>query len=212
MREAEKMAAGKQQLGKRIALIVLAVICAVLVWRNLIQPARQGAGESMPTTAGNTTGLSRPQNASLRSSPGDPARRDKVMDQQELAALDPTLRLDLLEKIAKVKYEGASRNIFQFYTPPPPKPVANPVVAAPQAPLHPVAPPQPTIALKFYGMSSHQGTPEKKAFLTDGEEIFIGQEGDVVAKRYKIVRIGVNSLEWEDMQTHQHGQLPLVQE
>lgn len=208
------MAAGKQQQGKRIALIVLAVIGAVLVWRNLIQPARQGAGESLPSAAGNTTGPSRPQNASLRSSPGDPARRDKVMDQQELAALDPTIRMDLLEKVAKVKYEGVSRNIFQFYTPPPPKPVVNPIVAAaaPQAPLQPVAPPQPTIALKFYGMSGHPGTAEKKAFLTDGEEIFIGQEGDVVAKRYKIVRIGMNSLEWEDMQTHQHGQLPLVQE
>ena len=41
------------------------------------------------------------------------------MSPQELAAMDPTLRLDLLEQSRQVKYEGASRNIFELYTPPP---------------------------------------------------------------------------------------------
>ena len=135
------------------------------------------------------------------------------MDQEELAALDPTLRMDLLERTASINYQGSARNIFQFFTPPPPKPVANPIVAAPsQPPPPPPPPPPPAIALKFYGMASRQGSSEKKAFLTDGDEIFIGQEGDVVGKHYKIVRIGVNSLEWEDTTSHQHGQLPLVLE
>ncbi len=208
------MAARKQDKGERIAHLILATICGLLVWRNLIQPARQSVAESIPSAAaaGNPTEFpSRPAGTAQRPLSSDPARRDKVMDEQELAALDPTLRLDLLEKTAQVQYQGSSRNIFQFYTPPP-KPVTNPIVAPPQPTPQPVAPPPPAIPLKFYGMSSHPGTPVKKAFLTDGEEIYIGQEGDVVAKRYKIVRIGVNSLEWEDMQPHQHGQLPLVEE
>jgi hypothetical protein len=44
------------------------------------------------------------------------------------------------------------------------------------------------------------------------EEIFIGEEGSLIAKRYKIVRIGVNSIELEDIQSKQSQQLPLQEE
>ena len=139
------------------------------------------------------------------------------MDQEELAALDPTLRLDLLEKTVNVTYTGNSRSIFQFYTPPP-KPVQSPVISKPLTPnpdmaqQPPMPPPAPSIALKFYGTSSRPGTNEKKAFLTDGDQIYIGQEGEVVAKHYRIVRIGLNALDWQDTQSQQSGQLPLLQE
>lgn len=196
---------------KMIVLAVLAVVCAALVWKNLIQPAREASSIPSASAAGTATELPSQQLPAAVPASRDSGRREKMMDQQELAALDPTLRLDLLDKTAKITYQGGSRNIFQFYTPPP-KPVTNGIVASPQPPPAPAAPPPPTIALKFYGVSSRPGMPEKRAFLTDGDEIYIGQEGEVVAKRYKIVRIGVNSLEWEDMQTHQHGQLPLLQE
>lgn len=210
------MPAGKQQW-KIAALAVLAVICAILVWKNLIQPGRENAGSSIPSASAAAPPAEVPrQNPTTITAGKDSSRRearDKAVDERELAALDPTLRLDLLEKTAKITYQGDSRNIFQFYNPPP-KPLTNSIVAPPQPqpPQPPMAPPPPSIPLKFYGMSSHPGTPEKRAFLTDGEEIYIVQEGEIVAKRYKIVRIGISSLEWEDMQTHQHGQLPLIEE
>jgi hypothetical protein len=208
------MAGGNQR--KLIVLGVLAVVCAVLVWKNLIAPMHSSDEGAIATTSAAAPAANLPAQPAPDVAADSPRRDrngDKILDRQELSALDPTLRLDLLDKTEKISYQGGTRNIFQFYTPPP-KPVTNPIVAPPQpaAPQTPQAPPPPTIALKFYGISSHPGTTDKRAFLTDGDEIFIGREGEIVAKRYKIVRIGINSLDWEDMQTHQHGQLPLVEE
>ena len=135
-----------------------------------------------------------------------------------MASLDPTLREELLERSREVKYQGSSRNIFQIYTPPPPPapptpPPANPATAGPTTPPPPPPPPPaPSIPLKFYGVAAPPGSVHKKAFLTDGEEIFIAQEGEVIAKFYKIVRIGVNTIELEDSRSKQKQSLPLQEE
>jgi len=129
---------------------------------------------------------------------------------------DPTLRLDLLEAGRAVEYQGNSRNIFEFYNPPPP-PI--PVDPAPPLPAPgdtsdgtaPDPPQQPAIGLKFYGTAQRPGGP-RRAFLIDGEEILIAQEGDVVANFYKINRVGVSSLELEDTRSKQTQQLPLIEE
>jgi hypothetical protein len=42
--------------------------------------------------------------------------------------------------------------------------------------------------LKYYGFSNRPGEA-KKAFLQDGDNIFVAVEGDVVERRYKIVKI-----------------------
>ena len=209
------MSAGSIKALKGLGLAALVVVCGFLVYRNLIAPAGARFSARVPATA---IAAGDPENsgardATPRAAENASGRSEKAMDQHELAALDPTLRLDLLERTAKIKYEGSTRNIFQFFTPPPPKPVANPIVpVAPPAPVAPVVPPPPTAPLKFYGMATPRGSSQKKAFLSDGDEIFIGMEGDVVDKHYKITRIGVNVLEWEDTQNHQRGQLPLIQE
>ena len=79
---------------------------------------------------------------------------------------------------------------------------------APQPPAAPVA----NIPLKFYGVASRPGSPEKKAFLSEGDDIFMGQEGDTVDKNYKITRIGVSSVEIEDLRTKLRQQLPLIEQ
>jgi hypothetical protein len=38
----------------------------------------------------------------------------------------------------------------------------------------------------------------KHAFFLDNDEIIVAGEGDLIKKRYKILRIGVNSAEVED--------------
>jgi hypothetical protein len=130
--------------------------------------------------------------------------------------VDPSLRLDLLAKLQATQYEGSDRNIFQFYTPPPPpppKPIVSPIVnpggsgmgqATPGLP-----PPPPPIPLKFYGLASAPGVSPRRAFLQEGEDIFIATEGDVIKKRYKILRIGEKSIEIEDMQTNNKQPIPL---
>ncbi len=210
------MRVGIQERGKLIALAALAVLCAGLVYRNWLRPAEPSAapvaasGDRAAGAASDQEGSPRRLLRSLRAGAG---RREQPLTQQQLSALDPTLRLDILERSRQVKYEGSARNIFQFYTPPPPKPVSSPIVSAPSpvAPANPLAP-VVNIPLKFYGMADRAGAAPKKAFLTSGEEIFIGQEGDLIANRYKIIRIGVNSIELEDSRSKQRQQLPLVEE
>jgi hypothetical protein len=200
----------KTNSAKLAVLALLAVICGWLVYRNILTPSRVASPDRSSTASANERlpaelAPQRPAAVSRGRTP------EKTLSAQELAALDPTLRVDLLKKTQNVQYQNGSRNIFQFYVPPPPKPVA-PAMTTPQPVAPPPPPPPPSIPLKFYGMSTRPGSPEKTAFLTDGEEIFMGKEGEIVNKRYKIVRIAVNSLEWEDTQTHQRGQLPLIVE
>jgi hypothetical protein len=115
--------------------------------------------------------------------------------------LDPTLRLDLLASSEQRQYEGAGRNIFvsQKEDVDIPKPVA-PVATDAPAPVY-VAPqpqPPPPIPLKFYGFASSPGEP-KKIFLKNGDDVFVAGEGEIVDRRYKVIRISATSVEIQDM-------------
>lgn len=211
------MATKGQNRKQWIALGVLAILCVWLVNRNLLSPREPEVLASLPRLEPSAEQTLAPEDrgaGTSRSLPTLPERQRGQRgrtDREEWAALDPTLRLDLLERSRRVQYESSARNIFQVYTPPPPKPLANPVVA-PVPRQQPPPVPVLNIPLKFYGVAARPGTVQKKAFLTDGEEIFIVQEGDLVAKFYKIVRIGVNSIELEDSRSQQRQTLPLQEE
>jgi hypothetical protein len=119
--------------------------------------------------------------------------------------LDPTLRLDLLAASEQTMYEGNGRNIFVSR--------ADDVVI-PQVGSSPVTdrgkkeddyhlpspPPAPPIPLKFYGFASRPGEP-KKIFLrsVSGEDVFVAGEGEIVDRRYKVIRISPTSVEIQDM-------------
>lgn len=141
-------------------------------------------------------------------------------------SVDPTLRTDLLAKVRAVEFSGVSRNIFQFgerkrvAPPPDPKAVAQAQQrlealskpAPPPAPAAPQTPKAPPIQFKYYGFANQPDDPIKRAFLLDGEDILIGVEGQVFKNRYKIVRIGVNSIVMEDMQFNDQQTLQLQQQ
>ena len=55
--------------------------------------------------------------------------------------------------------------------------------------------------LKFYGFASRKDG-NKRIFLSKGEDIFVAKEGDIVDRRYKIVHIGPNSVEVQDVLTN----------
>jgi hypothetical protein len=129
--------------------------------------------------------------------------------------VDPTLRTDLLAKVQAVKLEGGQRNLFQFgaiqpVLPSGPEPVVR--IAKPYdypRPLPPPPPkvepvviteaPPPPIPYKYYGLSTTRINGRKTAFFLDGEEIILANEGMVVKKRYKVVRIGATSVVMEDV-------------
>jgi hypothetical protein len=84
--------------------------------------------------------------------------------------------------------------------PPAPAPVA-PVrpTPAPGPSLPPPPPPPAPIGLKFIGMVNLSGGRGKLAVLSDGRFVYHGREGDIVEGRYRIVRIGDESIELEHM-------------
>jgi hypothetical protein len=118
-------------------------------------------------------------------------------------SLDPTLQLDLLAASEQTHYEGNGRNIFvsQAEDVVIPKPLA-PGTADPQKSQetwHPPTPPPPTpIPLKFFGFASRPGEP-RKIFLSEGEDVFVAGEGEIVDRRYKVVRISPNAVEMQDV-------------
>jgi len=186
-------------------LVLLGGVCIWLVYRNLLSAPEPAVATSPPAVggAGNRSRAQREDDTQSR-------------NRQRLSNLDPTLRLDVLEAARAVKYAGGSRNIFQVFTPPPPPlpvpPTPDPSIE-PIVPTVPATPAPAATPLKFYGIAQRPGDPQKKAFLTGSEnEIFIGRVGDVVAKFYRIILIGVNAIELEDTRNQERQQLPLLAE
>jgi hypothetical protein len=121
-------------------------------------------------------------------------------------SLDPTLRFDVLKSSEDVSYKGSGRDIFQNQ----PEPVAIPPVVAPVVDNRPPPPPPPPpIPLKFYGFSANKSGP-KQVFLSKGDDIFVAKEGQVIDRRYKIIKIGPTSVEVEDVLTNNRQTLPLT--
>jgi hypothetical protein len=126
----------------------------------------------------------------------------------DLTTVDPNLKLSLLERVRAVGDVGGKRSLFEFYTPPPPPPpkvdpikvaqAPKPVEAKPADPVKPSDPPPPPIPLKFFGYEGRPGDRVRRALFVDGEENFVVREGDLIRDRYKVLRIGVTSVEVED--------------
>jgi hypothetical protein len=64
--------------------------------------------------------------------------------------------------------------------------------------------------LKFFGFASRAGEA-KKIFLSEGEDIFIAGEGQIVDRRYKVLHISVNDVEIEDVLNNNRQSIPLTQ-
>ena len=75
----------------------------------------------------------------------------------------------------------------------------------------PQPPPQTPIPLKFYGFASSPGEP-KKIFLKLNEDVFVAGEGEIVDRRYKVIRITNTFVEIQDVVTSGPPQnIPLTQ-
>jgi hypothetical protein len=118
-------------------------------------------------------------------------------------SLDPTLQLKLLAATEAIKYDGSGRNIFISQA----EDVKIPTVIGSVATDHkpgestytpPAPPPAQPIPLKFFGFASRPGEP-KKIFLIKGEDTFIAGEGEIVDRRYKVVKISPTSVDIQDV-------------
>ncbi len=171
----------------------------------------RGTGSSLASSAS--------QSAPASTSNATTAPRSRSSEHHYVAALlkptvDPRLRLDLLADTEGLKYEGNGRDIFTSFQDEIPKPLASALltddkaVKETPAPLPSLASSAPPITLKVWGVANQPGEP-KAVFLALGDNGSIAHEGDVVSRRYKIVKINTNSVEVEDMLGNNRQTVPI---
>jgi hypothetical protein len=112
-----------------------------------------------------------------------------------LAVEDPALRTDLLQHIREFEYSGRHRNIFSPNLPPPALPPGGVTPGQPPAVVVPSGPPPLEVPVKFFGYSSDPRSGRRRAFFTDGDDVFIASEGDTVLNRFRILHIGNSSVD-----------------
>ena len=134
--------------------------------------------------------------------------------------LDPTLHEEAMLVTEGLVYSGTGRNIFAAagqQAPPPVQVAVKPVAPArPQVAAYVPPPPPPTcpptcppIQLKFFGTST-SAAGVRKAFLLQGDDVYLASVGDVVQRKYRVVSIAANSIVVEDMPNTNSQTLPLV--
>jgi hypothetical protein len=219
---------------KKIFLAVLAVLAVYVLYTNVFssEPSATGARPNAQPAALVQAAADAVHREASRTSVTEFKPRQGPLrpeDRVDPATIDPTLRLDLLAKVQGVEPEQALRNIFQYgaaVAPPSAKPVDlptnTPKISVNTPPPGPPAtftppPPQtsqaPPMTFKYYGFKTSKATGRKEAFLLDGDEIIIAGENDAVkGGRYRIVRIGPNTITVEDTQFKANQTLTLTEE
>jgi hypothetical protein len=193
------MQLGTDNRNKTIAAIALMVLAVVFVVVRLIPDSPAAAKSPTPVV---TPPPGTRRIVTVRTAPGK-----KASPSAEARSLDPTLRYDWLRASEDTKYQGAGRNIFRAQVEIP-KPIVPVHVVAPVVQQGP--PPPPPINLKFFGFANKPGEP-KRIFLSQGEDVFIAGEGDIVDRRYRILRITPVSVEVEDVLNNNRQTIPLTQ-
>ena len=167
---------------KQIWLGALLVVLAVVLYRAFT------AANVVPIpSAGGAGAAASPPSAASRRAPQSARGANEA----------PDVHLDALEA-DRPKPVASERDLFRFKPKaPPPVPKAAPVIVAPPAPTGPPPPPPvPPIPYKFIGLAEGQG--KRIAVLSDGRGGPVyGREGDIIEGRYRILRIGVESIEME---------------
>jgi hypothetical protein len=191
---------------KKVAIAgVLMVAALLLVVRMLLVDS--GPSASAPPSF-DQSGATAAQ--PLRTNPRRLTKGKKT--QSATLNLDPRLRLDLLKSSEDVRYAGTGRNIFLSQEEAPiPKPVAPARLEdTAKSTQPPPPPPPPPIELKFFGFANKPGQP-RKVFLAKGQDVFIAGEGDIVDRRYKVLRIGPTSIELQDVLNNNRQSIPITQ-
>jgi hypothetical protein len=183
---------GTENKGKTILAVVLVVVAGSLLIYQFSGsgPESTTAPQSTPTSSPAVKNAHKPHTLMAHS-------------------LDPTLRFDLLKSSEDVTYTGNGRNIFSSAAPPPPQEKIPQAVQQALLQQQQAPPPPPPSGLKFYGFAGPKNGA-KKIFLIKGEDIFLAKEGDVVDRRYKIVRVGTTSVDVQDVLTNHTETLPLT--
>jgi hypothetical protein len=170
---------------KELVIFAVLVVVAVIVWYfQRLQPA----GTAVTLTSG---------------------------EKYQLLAVDnPGLHWLELKAAQKTAYQSTGRNIFSIVLPPPPAPPPQPTPEPTGPPIDPPPPPPPplTLPVKFFGFGTVPNGATRRAFLTDGEEVYIVGEGEVLLNRFRILKIGNGSIEFEEISSGRRNAAPLEEQ
>jgi hypothetical protein len=196
---------GAENRTKLIAALVLGALALALVAMRFTNLTSSGSPVGTPVAANVEPSTPAPVTPPRNRSQS----RSTSKKQAPTQSLDPTLRYDLLKASEDTKYSGTGRNIFMVHVDIP-KPIVTPVVQQQQAQGPPPPPPPPPIELKYYGFANRPGEP-RSIFLAHDGDVFIAREGDIVNRRYKIVRVTPNAVEILDVLSNNRQSIPLTQ-
>jgi hypothetical protein len=192
-----------------IAAAALGLVALLVIAYEFIPSSSTNASTAPATTATDSHTLAANGHPAAHHGSGSTTGKKERPAQ----SLDPTLHLQQLASAEQITYEGSGRNIFvseaETTIPTPqgngttdkgdknkdkgkidPKDVA--IYTPPPAAV------QPPIPLKFFGFANRPGEP-KKVFLSKGDDVFIASEGEIVDRRYKVVRISPTSVDIQDV-------------
>ena len=130
-----------------------------------------------------------------------------------LAVENPALRIDLLEQLRKFEYEGPRRNIFstealpvevaEQFTP-------GPAIAAPPAPFSGPSGPAPLVVpVVFFGHVTDTRSGTRRAFFSEGEEVYVLGLGELLLSRFRLVQIGNSTAELEELASGRRATLTM---
>lgn len=113
------------------------------------------------------------------------------------------------------EYKTTGRNIFLAQAPPAASTVAQQREEEKRdyRVREPIDPPAELPGnLKYFGYGTVPVGSGRRAFLTDGDEVYVVAEGDTLLGRYKILRISNANLEFEEISTHRRGSKTLEEQ
>jgi hypothetical protein len=158
---------------RRVAIVAVLVVAVVLVGRWVV------VGSDVSASAARSPVVQANQTAVV------------VSD----GSFDPALRLVALRETETTTYTGSGRNIFRIVEERPKVEIVRKVEVKVPEPSKVVA--VDPIPMRFFGFSRKSGV--STVFLLKGEDVFLAREGDIVDRRYKIVRVRPGAVDVEDL-------------
>ncbi len=142
--------------------------------------------------------------------------QDGEMSYKPLGVENPALQRDKQHASQKTEYKGNGRDLFSEIAPPPPQDPRKVDVATRKSygPTIPPPPPPPMLPgnMKFFGYGTIPNGTAKRAFLSDGDNIYIVGEGDTLLGKYRVTKIGNANLDFEEIASGRHGSTQLTEE
>jgi len=156
-------------------LAILVVVAGIAIWRYWPDSgaAAGAAGQSATSPARRAAGAAR--------------------------VTAPDVHLRALNDDKPKPDNAGNRDLFRFKPKAPPPPPPSAAIARPPAADAQNGPPPPPaiapIALRFIGLVEAPAQAQRIAILSDSRGIYQGREGDIIEGRYRILRIGVESID-----------------